>query len=147
MSSIIDDIRMRWNTGGMVIRLIFVNLGVFVLLATLGLLVTLGVAIPDPGGAFGLATTSDPARLLYRPWSIVTHMFVHLGIWHLVMNLLILWWMGGMFRSYFGDRRTLSTYLMGGCPVGSFISSCSTSYPDLEGLVDMPLVLRQRSWP
>ena len=114
MSSIIDDIRMRWNTGGMVIRLIFVNLGVFVLLATLGLLVTLGVAIPDPGGAFGLATTSDPARLLYRPWSIVTHMFVHLGIWHLVMNLLILWWMGGMFRSYFGDRRTLSTYLMGG---------------------------------
>lgn len=114
MSSMIDEIRMRWNTGGMVVRLILVNLGVFVLLATLGLLEKLGIHIPNPGGAFGLATTADPARLVFRPWSIVTHMFVHLGIWHLVMNLLILWWMGGMFHSYFGDRRTLSTYLMGG---------------------------------
>ena len=114
MSSITDDIRMRWATGGMVIRLILVNVAVFLLLATLGLLETLGISIPNAGGAFGLATTSDLAVLVRRPWSIFTHMFVHLGVWRLVMNLLILWWMGGMFRSYFGDRRTLSTYLMGG---------------------------------
>ena len=114
MSSISDDIRMRWATGGMVVRLLLVNVAVFLLLATLGLLETLGIPVPNPGGAFGLATTSDIYLLMRRPWSIVTHMFVHLGVWHLVMNLLILWWMGGMFRSYFGDRRTLSTYLMGG---------------------------------
>ena len=114
MGSIRDDIRMRWATGGMVIRLILVNIGVFLLLATLGLMATLGLPVPNPGGAFGLATSSDLHVLIRRPWSIVTHMFVHLGVWHLVMNLLILWWMGGMFRSYFGDRRTLSTYLMGG---------------------------------
>lgn len=114
MGSITDDIRTRWATGGMVVRLILVNVGVFLLLATLGLLETIGLPVPNPGGAFGLATSSDFAVLVRRPWSIVTHMFVHLGVWHLVMNLLILWWMGGMFRSYFGDRRTLSTYLMGG---------------------------------
>lgn len=114
MSSIIEDIRQRWATGGMVIRLILINLGVFLLLATLGLLSTVGVPVPDVGGAFGLATSSDASILMRRPWSIVTHMFVHIGIWHLLMNLLVLWWMGGMFRSYFGDRRTLSTYLMGG---------------------------------
>jgi len=114
MASIRDDIRMRWATGGMVIRLILINVGVFLLLATLGLLETLGIPVPNPGGAFGLATSSDLHVLIRRPWSVVTHMFVHLGVWHLVMNLLILWWMGGMFRSYFGDRRTLSTYLMGG---------------------------------
>lgn len=114
MSSIADDIKTRWATGGMVVRLVLVNVAVFLLLATLGLLETLGVPVPNAGGAFGLATTSDGALLLRRPWSIVTHMFVHLGVWHLVMNLLVLWWMGGMFRGYFGDRRTLSTYLMGG---------------------------------
>ena len=114
MSSISDDIRMRWATGGMVVRLLLVNVAVFLLLATLGLLETLGIPVPNPGGAFGLATTSDVHLLMRRPWSIVTHMFVHLGVWHLVMNLLILWWMGGMLRSYFGDRKTLSTYLMGG---------------------------------
>jgi len=114
MSSISDDIRNRWSTGGMVVRLLLVNIAVFLLLATLGLLETMGIPVPNPGGAFGLATTADFHLLIRRPWSIVTHMFVHLGVWHLVMNLLILWWMGGMFRSYFGDRRTLSTYLMGG---------------------------------
>ncbi len=114
MSSISQDIRARWETGGMVVRLILVNVGVFLLVATLGLLETLGIPLPNPGGAFGLATSSDAAVLVRRPWSIVTHMFVHLGVWHLVMNLLVLWWMGGMFRNYFGDRRTLSTYLMGG---------------------------------
>jgi len=114
MSSISQDIRTRWETGGMVVRLILVNVAVFLLVATLGLIETLGIPLPNVGGAFGLATSSDPAVLLRRPWSIVTHMFVHLGVWHLVMNLLVLWWMGGMFRNYFGDRRTLSTYLMGG---------------------------------
>ena len=114
MSSISQDIRVRWETGGMVVRLILVNVAVFLLIATLGLLETLGIPLPNPGGAFGLATSSEPGVLLFRPWSIVTHMFVHLGVWHLVMNLLVLWWMGGMFRNYFGDRRTLSTYLMGG---------------------------------
>ena len=114
MGSISQDIRARWQTGGMVVRLILVNVAVYLLVATLGLLETLGIPLPNPGGAFGLATSSDGAVLLHRPWSIVTHMFVHLGVWHLVMNLLVLWWMGGMFRNYFGDRRTLSTYLMGG---------------------------------
>ena len=100
--------------GGMAIRLVMVNVVVFLALATLRLLVTLGLPLPVPSGAFGLATTSDLPGLAMRPWSAVTHMFAHTEVWHLVMNMLILWWMGGMFRSYFGDRKTLSTYLMGG---------------------------------
>ena len=108
----------------MAVRLIMVNVLVFLLLATLRLLVTLGIPIPPLPGAFGLATTSDLGLLAFRPWSALTHMFAHTQVWHLVMNMLILWWMGGMFRSYFGDRRTLSTYLMGGFVGGS----CSTSW-------------------
>lgn len=114
MASLKEDLRMRWATGGMAVRLIMVNVLVFLLLATLRLLVTLGIPILPLPGAFGLATTSDLGLLAFRPWSVLTHMFAHTQVWHLVMNMLILWWMGGMFRSYFGDRRTLSTYLMGG---------------------------------
>ena len=122
MASLKEDLRMRWATGGMAVRLIMVNVLVFLLLATLRLLVTLGIPIPPLPGAFGLATTSDLGLLAFRPWSALTHMFAHTQVWHLVMNMLILWWMGGMFRSYFGDRRTLSTYLMGGWGL------CSTSW-------------------
>ena len=114
MGSIKDDLKARWASGGMAVRLVMFNILVFLILATLKLLVNLGLPIPVLPGAFGLATTADLGRLAFRPWSLVTHMFAHLEVWHLVMNMLILWWMGGMFRSYFGDRRTLSTYLMGG---------------------------------
>ena len=105
---------MRWATGGMAVRLVMFNVLVFLILTTLRLLVGLGLPLPSLPGAFGLATSADPAILMLRPWSAVTHMFAHTEVWHLAMNMLILWWMGGMFRSYFGDRRTLSTYLMGG---------------------------------
>ena len=65
----------------MAVRLIMVNVLVFLLLATLRLLVTLGLDPPLPG-AFGLATTSTSA-LAFRPWSALTHMFAHTQVWHL----------------------------------------------------------------
>ena len=105
---------MRWATGGMAVRLVMFNILVFLLLTTLRLLIGLGLPLPTLPGAFGLATSADLSVLATRPWSAVTHMFAHTEVWHLAMNMLILWWMGGMFRGYFGDRRTLSTYLMGG---------------------------------
>ena len=114
MSSLKDDLTMRWMTGGMAVRLVMFNVLVFLILTTLRLLTGLGLPLPTLPGAFGLATSADPAILMFRPWSAVTHMFAHTEVWHLAMNMLILWWMGGMFRGYFGDRRTLSTYLMGG---------------------------------
>ena len=114
MSSLKDDLKMRWATGGMAVRLVMFNVLVFLILTTLRLLTGLGLPLPALPGAFGLATSADPAILMFRPWSVVTHMFAHTEVWHLAMNMLILWWMGGMFRGYFGDRRTLSTYLMGG---------------------------------
>ena len=114
MSSISDDLRSRWASGGMAVRLVMFNVLVFLILATLRLLIGLGLPLPVLPGAFGLATSADLGRLAMRPWSALTHMFAHTEVWHLVMNMLILWWMGGTFRSFFGDRRTLSTYLMGG---------------------------------
>lgn len=114
MSSLQDDLKMRWATGGMAVRLVMFNVLVFLILTTLRLLLGLGLPLPVLPGAFGLATSADLLVLMGRPWSVVTHMFAHEEVWHLAMNMLILWWMGGMFRSHFGDRRTLSTYLMGG---------------------------------
>ena len=52
--------------------------------------------------------------LMYRPWSVITHMFVHVDIWHMVINMAWLYWMGRMFMVQFGARRLLSTYMVGG---------------------------------
>ena len=102
----------------MLTRLIWVNLAVFVLLTTFDVLDQFG------GGVVSSLLPSEGARMLatswrldipsQRPWSVVTHMFAHLGVWHLGMNMLLLFWMGRVYHGEVGSRRLLSTYLAGG---------------------------------
>lgn len=110
-----NELKMQWKQGGILVRLILVNAGVFVVMTTLQLLVTLSGGQPFPlDEALGLATTWNPQLLMERPWTILTHMFVHMRVWHLVINLALLYWMGRLFMIQFGSRRLLSTYIVGG---------------------------------
>ena len=61
-----------------------------------------------------LAAPSDPALLLYKPWTLVTYMFVHLDFMHLLGNMLVLYFLGRLFVQFFGEKRILSTYVLAG---------------------------------
>jgi membrane associated rhomboid family serine protease len=98
-------------------RLIFINAAVFLLLTTLRVIGQFGWDFADhfaDSEAFGLAVSWKMEWLLSRPWTVVTHLFAHVEIWHLLMNMLVLWWAGRWFMAEQGERRLLSTYLMGG---------------------------------
>lgn len=111
-----EEAKKQWKTGGILNRLILFNVGVFLVLATLQLSGRLGLG--DLGfaraEAFGLATSWDLTVLMKRPWTVITHMFVHTGVWHLAMNMLWLHWMGRLFVMEFGARRLLSMYFVAG---------------------------------
>lgn len=128
-----DDLKAQWQSGTMLTRLIFVNVAVFTGVLTLRLLQTLGVL--EAGvevGVFGLATSWNTAVLFGRPWSIVTHMFVHVDVWHLAMNMLWLYWLGRMFVVQFGSRRLLSTYIVGGLVGFGVYWGASVTFPGLQ---------------
>lgn len=111
-----EEIKKQWANGGILNRLILFNVGVFVVLATLQLAGRMGLG--DFGftrpEAYGLATSWDLSILMLRPWTVLTHMFVHTGVWHLAMNMLWLHWMGRLFVGEFGPRRLLSMYFVAG---------------------------------
>lgn len=111
-----EEVKKQWNTGGILNRLILFNVGVFLVLATLQLSGRLGFGELGfaRAEAFGLATSWDMSVLIKRPWTVITHMFVHTGIWHLAMNMLWLHWMGRLFVMEFGSRRLLSMYFVAG---------------------------------
>lgn len=46
----------------------------------------------------------DPFTALTQPWRIITYMFVHGGPFHLIFNMLWLWWMGRMVEETIGPR-------------------------------------------
>ena len=122
-----DDLRMKWRTGGMVVRLILVNIAVF-----LGLWLTYAVLLLPFGGrtaalgAIGehvlpwVAMPASLKALLWKPWTVVTAIFGHVEPMHLFWNMVLLWFGGRMFQDLLGDKRLLGTYLLSGF-VGSLL--------------------------
>ena len=129
-----DDLKNQWNNGGILARLLLFNVFVFVALATLRLLERMGLLnlAFSPSEVYGLATSWNLAFLVQRPWTVITHMFVHVGIWHLAMNMLWLFWMGRLFMMRFGARKLLSTYFVGGLAGFLLYMVASNVFPGLR---------------
>ncbi len=50
-------------------------------------------------------------------WRLVTYAFLHdrSGIWHLVLNMLMVWWLGSTLERMYGSREFLWFYLTSAC--------------------------------
>ncbi len=129
VTSIWDDIKRAFSRGDNLTRLIIVNIGFFLFIHIVGFLMVpfTGIGNHAAFNAFleWFMAPSDPVELLKRPWTIITYMFLHEGIWHLVFNMLFLYWFGRIVQDLLGDHRILPIYLLGGLAgfVAFFISA------------------------
>ena len=55
-----------------------------------------------------------PGALLQKPWTLVTYMFVHSGIMHILWNMFALYVFGEIFLDFFSIRHFIGVYLLGG---------------------------------
>lgn len=56
----------------------------------------------------------QPVGLLDRPWTILTNLFVHGGIGHIIANMFALYFFGRYLAALIGERSFLQTYFLGG---------------------------------
>ena len=56
--------------------------------------------------------------LSLKPWTLLTYMFLHLDFFHILFNMLWLFWFGRIFLEYLNPRQLLLTYLLGGIAGG-----------------------------
>ncbi len=61
-----------------------------------------------------LELTAYLPKLAFRFWTPLTYMFMHAGIFHILFNMLWLYWFGQIFEEYLGNKRTIGLYLLGG---------------------------------
>ena len=101
------------NTGNMLTKIIIVNLIVSIVFIIVKAFLQYNPAAQNSFIQF-FAIPGDPVKLLFKPWTIFTHMFVHTGFFHLIFNMLFLYWFGRIVGDLLGDRRILPLYLLGG---------------------------------
>jgi membrane associated rhomboid family serine protease len=106
------DIKRTFKQGSALTRLIYINLGVFLLIKLLAVVFYLA-GIPFYLVEW-LSVPSNPEMLLQRFWTPVSYMFLHSGFLHLLFNILGLYWFGKLFLYHFEGDKLLSVYLLGG---------------------------------
>jgi membrane associated rhomboid family serine protease len=113
-----DEIKESFREGSALTRLIYINLGVFLLIRLANVFYFLaGAQFPFMDW---LALPADFATLASRPWTLITYMFLHFDFLHILFNLLWLYWMGQIFLGYFDQAKLITIYLLGGITGGLF---------------------------
>jgi membrane associated rhomboid family serine protease len=115
-NSFFREIKKSYLSGGMHVRLVFINAVVFV---CIGLLELLSRLFGDGSMVHFVLTSifslrTDVLGFVTHPWGILTSMFAHFGLWHFLMNMMFLYFAGQMFLQFFSGKRLLTTYLLGG---------------------------------
>jgi len=65
--------------------------------------------------------------LLMRPWTIVSYGFLHLGFFHILFNMMVLYYFGNLFSDFFNSKQFL-VYLILGIASGGLIYMLSYNY-------------------
>lgn len=113
MGSFITDLKNSFDKGNICIRFIYINVGVFIVTSLLGVLWMLF----NRNGASVLQYLDLPAwtgQFVRQPWSLLTYMFMHADMLHLLFNMLWLYWFGQMALSLFSAKHFRGLYLLGG---------------------------------
>ena len=110
-----DDIKKTFNSGNNLSRLIYINIAVFILITVVAII---GFLLNNPlisSKALHLFSVPSSLKvLILRPWTLVSYMFVHKDIWHILFNMLWLYWFGRIFLEYLDQRKLVAVYLLGG---------------------------------
>jgi uncharacterized protein len=88
----------------------------------LNLLVFLGIKIFAIFKGVSLITFFGltPVDFMEMPWTIVTSMFTHEDLWHILANMLTLYFFGSFLTRLIGAKNVLAIYLLGGL-LGNFL--------------------------
>ncbi|MEI7508075.1 MAG: rhomboid family intramembrane serine protease [Flavobacterium sp.] len=116
--TIIDDLKLQYKIGGIANRLIYWNVGAF--------LVSLLFFYHYKEGYFVFPTwislSSNLQEVLYFPYTLLTYAFLHSGFWHLFFNMMVLNFSSRLFLTFFTQKQFLGLYILSAIFAGAVFS-------------------------
>lgn len=119
--SVLDEIKAFFKRKDVLSRLMVANIAVFAVINILAILLYMFNIDREFVQTYGvtrltywLSLPSDLGSFFFRPWSIITYMFVQEDVFHLLFNMIILYVGGRIFNQFVGAEKLLSTYIISG---------------------------------
>lgn len=111
--SFLREIWQKYQNGNTLTRLLFINVAMFLFIIavkTIAILLLIRHAdITEQLFQFHW----DIGQTLRRPWTLFTAMFTSHGIWHLLFNMVMLYWFGTILLQYFNNSTLRGIYVIG----------------------------------
>lgn len=112
--SILEELKFKFQQGNAIIRIIMVNVAVFIVFGVLNSL----LGLFNSNGIIKLVLDwlvlpASFSRYIYQPWSLLTYTFLHEGFLHILFNMLWFYWIGQLLQQYLGNPKTYQAYFMG----------------------------------
>lgn len=137
---ILENIKHSFKNGNAITRLIFINAAVFVLLHIVLIAATLFNA--DASAFINyLALPADIYQLAGKPWTLITYMFLHQDFFHILFNMLTLYWFGKIFLFSFTEKQLTGLYLAGGLLAALFYILALNFFPYFEPVVPVTILM------
>lgn len=108
-------------------KLIAVNVLVFIVNGLL-------LALADFSLVQWFELPKDLFGFLQQPWSLVTYSFFHGGFWHILWNMVMLYFSARLFLNLFGGKRFINVYFLGVIFGGLLFLLGYNVFPALVGL-------------
>jgi membrane associated rhomboid family serine protease len=135
-ASLKEDIKYTMKFGNMINKVIIVNACVWLILLLLKIVLNTtggGNSAIYQGILELLMIGKEPLHDLIHPWVWITHMFTHERFFHLLWNMLFLFWFGKITGDLIGDRRMLPLYLLGGIAGAIVFFLSANAFPSIVG--------------
>ena len=112
----LDDLKNLFKGNNFIGQMILINASLFVLINIMSSIFFNG----SEGPIFSwLALPSALTEFILVPWTLLTYMFMHGGLWHVVFNMYMLYWFGRIFNDFMGEKRLVGLYFLGGIAGGA----------------------------
>lgn len=129
--SIIEDIKFQYRVGGITNKVIYWNVGIFLLsIPFFYQFVLFKFNYPN-----WLVLSPEIGLFLKRPWTFLTYSFLHANLFHLIYNIIVLNFAGRLFLTFFTQKQFLGLYVLSAI----FSGLCFVLIFDFLGFIN-PLV-------
>lgn len=127
-----DELKRFFQSGNILGRLIIINTTIWLLISIFRVFAFL-FGVDDQVFSFYtaeyLALPADFSTLIIRPWTLITYMFLHISFFHILFNMLWLYWFGRIFLQYLTSRQLLAVYIWGGIAGGILYILAYNTFP------------------